>query len=113
VELKLYQVMKYLTLTRHYSMPNALIVSRKFMEKLSQEDQEIVRSAGKPACDAQVEAAIASEKANLDLLQEKGLQIFMVEDRKAFADRMEPVYKEASGRIGADLLERARAFAAA
>lgn len=113
VELKLYQVMKYLTLTRHYSMPNALVVSRKFMEKLPREDQEIVRAAGQPAADAQVQAAIASETANLALLQEKGIQIFMVEDRNAFAVRMEAVYKEATGRIGPDLIERARAFAAA
>jgi tripartite ATP-independent transporter DctP family solute receptor len=113
VELKLYQVMKYLTLTRHYSMPNALIVSKKFMEKLSREDREIVRAAGQPACDAQVQAAIASETANLALLQEKGIQIFTVEDRKAFADRMEPVYKEATARIGSELIERARQFAAA
>jgi TRAP-type transport system periplasmic protein len=113
VELKLYQVMKYLTLTRHYSMPNALVVSRKFMEKLAPEDREIVRAAGQPAADAQVQAAVASEKGNLGLLQERGIQIFMVEDRKAFSDRMEAVYKDAAGRIGADLIERARAFAAA
>jgi tripartite ATP-independent transporter DctP family solute receptor len=112
VELKLYQVMKYLTLTRHYSMPNALIVSKRFMDKLAPEDQAIVRAAGSPATDAHTEAAVKSEQENLALLQEKGLQIFMVENRKAFADKMEPVYKEAVGRMGADIIEQARRFVA-
>ena len=113
VELKLYQVMKHLTLTRHYSMPNALVISRTFMEKLAREDQEIVRAAGQPAADAHVQAAVASEAANLALLQEKRIQTFMVEDRKAFADRMEAAYKEATGRIEADPIEQARQFATA
>ncbi len=112
VELKLYQVMKYLTLTKHYSMPNALIVSKKFMDKLAPEDQAIVRAAGPPAADAHTDAAVKSEKENIAFLQERGLQVFQVENRKAFADKMEAVYNEAASRMGADVIEQARKFAA-
>jgi TRAP-type transport system periplasmic protein len=52
IEIKFYQVTKYLTLTRHYSIVNVLIVSKKFMDKLTPEDREVVRAAGKPAVDA-------------------------------------------------------------
>ncbi len=112
VELKLYQVSKYLTRTKHYSMPNALIVSQRFMDKLSPEDQAIVREAGQPAVDAHVKEVLKGEEAALAFLQEKGIQIFPVEDPRAFAGKVEAVYKEAANRIGADFIEQARKFAA-
>jgi TRAP-type C4-dicarboxylate transport system substrate-binding protein len=112
IELKLYQVTKYLSLTNHYSLVNALIVSKKFMDKLSPEDQAIVRAAGQPAVDAQVDEVLKSQTSSLAYLQEKGLQIFSMENRKAFSDKLEGVYKESADRIGVDLFEQARKFAA-
>jgi tripartite ATP-independent transporter DctP family solute receptor len=110
IELKFYQVTKYLTLTSHFSIVNVLIVSKKFMDKLTPQDQEVVRAAGKPAVDAQVEEILTGEKAALAFLQEKGLQVFKMESPKGFAEKMEPVYKDAADRIGAGLIEQARSF---
>jgi tripartite ATP-independent transporter DctP family solute receptor len=108
IELKFYQVTKYLTLTSHFSIVNVLIVSKKFMDKLSPEDQAVVRAAGKPAVDAQIEEILTGEKAALAFLQDKGIQIFKMEDPKAFSAKMDSVYKDAAERIGADLVEQAR-----
>jgi TRAP-type transport system periplasmic protein len=108
IELKLYQVTKYLTITNHYSIVSVLIVSKKFMDKLSPEDRAIVRAAGQPAVDAQVEEVLKTEKTAFAFLREKGIQIFPTENPKAFSDKMEAVYKEAAGRIGADLIEQVR-----
>jgi tripartite ATP-independent transporter DctP family solute receptor len=108
IELKFYQVTKYLTLTSHFSIVNVLIVSKKFMDKLSPEDQAVVRAAGKPAVDAQIEEILTGEKAALAFLQDKGIQIFRMEDPNAFSAKMDAVYKDAAGRIGADLVEQAR-----
>jgi tripartite ATP-independent transporter DctP family solute receptor len=110
IELKFYQVTKYLTLTSHFSIVNVLIVSKKFMDKLTPQDQDVVRAAGKPAVDAQVEEILTGEKAALAFLQEKGLQVFKMENPKAFAEKMEAVYKDAADRIGAELIEQARSF---
>jgi tripartite ATP-independent transporter DctP family solute receptor len=110
IELKFYQVTKYLTLTSHFSIVNVLIVSKKFMDKLTPQDQDVVRAAGKPAVDAQVEEILTGEKAALAFLQEKGLQVFKMENPKAFAEKMEAVYKDAADRIGAELIEQARRF---
>jgi TRAP-type transport system periplasmic protein len=110
IELKFYQVTKYLTLTSHYSIVNVLIVGRKFMDKLSPQDQEVVRAAGKPAVDAQVEEILLGEKAALAFLQDKGLQVFQMENPKAFAAKMDTVYKDAAERIGADMINQARNF---
>jgi TRAP-type transport system periplasmic protein len=110
IELKFYQVTKYLTLTSHYSIVNVLIVSKKFMDKLTPQDQEVVRAAGRPAVDAQVEEILTGEKAALAFLQEKGLQVFKMESPKAFSEKMEAVYKDAADRIGAELIAQARGF---
>jgi TRAP-type transport system periplasmic protein len=110
IALKLYQVTKYLTLTNHFSIVSALIVSKKFMDKLSQEDRATVRGAGQPAVAAQLEEVIKSERTALAFLQGKGIQIFPLENAKPFSDMLEAVYKEAAGRIGADLIEQARKF---
>jgi tripartite ATP-independent transporter DctP family solute receptor len=110
IEIKFYQVTKYLTLTRHYSIVNTLIVSKKFMDKLSPEDQAVVRAAGKPAVEAQVSEILKGEKAAIAFLQEKGIQIFNMEDPRVFSAKMDSVYKDAAERIGADLIAKARNF---
>jgi TRAP-type transport system periplasmic protein len=110
LELKIYQVTKYLTLTSHYSIVNVLIVSKKFMDKLSPQDQEVVRAAGKPAVDAQIEEILIGEKAAMGFLQDKGVQIIAMENPKAFSAKMDSVYKDAADRIGADMIEQARNF---
>jgi tripartite ATP-independent transporter DctP family solute receptor len=110
IELKFYQVTKYLTLTSHFSIVNVLIVSKKFMDKLTPEDQAVVRAAGKPAVDAQIEEILVGEKAALAFLQDKGIQVFAMENSKAFSDKMDTVYKDAAERIGADLIAQARNF---
>jgi tripartite ATP-independent transporter DctP family solute receptor len=110
IEMKFYQVTKYLTLTSHFSIVNVLAVSKKFMDKLTPPDQEVVRAAGKPAVDAQVDEILKGEKAALAFLQDKGIQVFAMENSKAFSAKMESVYKEAADRIGADMIEQARRF---
>jgi TRAP-type transport system periplasmic protein len=108
IELKLYQVTKYLTVTNHFSIVSVLIVSKRFMDKLSSEDREVVRAAGQPAVDAQVAEVLKTEKTAIAFLQEKGIQVVAMENPKAFADKLELVYKEAADRIGADLIEQVR-----
>jgi len=110
IEIKFYQVTKYLTLTSHYSIVNVLIVGKKLMDKLTPEDREVVRAAGKPAVDAQVDEILNGEKAALAFLQEKGIQVFKMDDAKAFSAKMEGVYKDAADRIGADTIAQARNF---
>jgi TRAP-type C4-dicarboxylate transport system substrate-binding protein len=82
------------------------------MDKLSPEDQEVVRAAGKPSVDAQLDAILKGQDATIAALREKGIQVLPLENRKAFSDKMEAVYKEAAEWIGADLIEQARRFAA-
>src|ERR1700736_2378705 len=110
IEIKFYQERNNGASPSHYSIVNVLIVGKKFMDKLTPPDQEVVRAAGKPAVDAQVEEILLGEKAALAFLQDKGLQIFQMENPKAFAAKMDAVYKDAAERIGAEMIEQARNF---
>jgi TRAP-type C4-dicarboxylate transport system substrate-binding protein len=108
LELKMYQVTKYLTLTRHFSIIGVLIVGQKFMNKLTDADKEIVRAAGKAAADAQVTAVLGAEKDALATLQAKGIKIFDMADPKAFVEKVQPVYKNNEARVSAELIKLAR-----
>ena len=50
-----------------------------------------------------------SEQETIAFLKDKGgMQIIPLENQKAFSDKLDGVYKEASDRIGADLIDAAR-----
>lgn len=108
IQIKLYQVTKYLTFTNHYSIVSVMIASDKFMDKLSPKDQEVVRAAGKAGVDAQVKAVLDGEKEMIAFSKEKGVQFFEMEDPKAFSAKLGGVYKDAEARIGADMIKKAR-----
>jgi tripartite ATP-independent transporter DctP family solute receptor len=111
LEFKLYQVTKYLTLTHHFSIVGVFIVSKKFLGRLSPADQQIVRDSGKAGADAQAKAILAGEAAAIDELKMRGMQVFEMEDRNAFVAKVKPVLAEATARVGADMMELARAAA--
>jgi tripartite ATP-independent transporter DctP family solute receptor len=108
IQVKLYQVSKYLTLTNHYSIVSVMIASKKFMDKLSPADQAVVREAGQAGVQAQIDAVLAGDKSSLDFIKEKGMQVFQMEDPKAFSSKLDAVYKEAADRIGAEIVDKAR-----
>jgi TRAP-type transport system periplasmic protein len=111
IELKIYQVVKYLTLANLYSMPNLLIVSKKFLDKLAPQDRDVVREAGLPACEAQKEAVLVSASEALGFLKEHGIETAEVENLQAFRDKVSGVYKNTGDRIGAELVAEARKLA--
>ena len=111
VELKMYQVTKYLTLTRHFSIISVLIVGDHFMSKLGEADKSIVRAAGRSGTQAQVAAVIGAEQQALATLRSKGIQIFEMADRAAFVAKVQPVYAENAGRVTPAIIDLARSIA--
>jgi len=111
IQLKIYQVVKYLTLANLYSMPNLLIVSKKFLDKLTPQDREVVRAAGLPACEAQKEVVLASAKEALGFLKQHGIEPVEVENLQAFRDKVNGVYRDTGDRIGPELVAEARKLA--
>jgi tripartite ATP-independent transporter DctP family solute receptor len=106
---KLYQVTKYLTMTQHYHIILALIVSKAFVQKLSPQDQATLRDVGKKAADTQADNALAVEGTKLNELKGKGIQVFEMADRNAFVAKVEPVYTKNANRVGgANVIAEAR-----
>jgi TRAP-type transport system periplasmic protein len=109
---KLYQVTKYLSMTRHQVIVATTLISKLSMEKLSPEDQAIVREAGGMGMKAQAQATIEKEKTSVGELKANGIEV--VEDlpqREEFSKLMGPVYELGVQRFGAELLDRVKAVA--
>jgi TRAP-type transport system periplasmic protein len=111
VDLKMYQVTKYLTLTRHFSIIGVMVMAQKALSKLTPADQDVVRAAAKTASEAHVKAVLDSELAAIETLKTKGIKIFSMKDPKAFVAKVQPVYQTNAARIGTDLIDEARQFA--
>jgi tripartite ATP-independent transporter DctP family solute receptor len=111
LELKLYQVTKYLTLTRQFSIIGLLVVSQKLMSRLTPADQDIVRAAGKLAAAAQVKAVLDNESKALDELKSHGLQVIEPDDKKAFADKVQSVYTDNADRVPPDMIQLVKSLA--
>jgi TRAP-type transport system periplasmic protein len=111
IDLKLYQVTKYLTLQYLYSMPNPMLISNMFLSKLGPQDRDLIRDAGLRACQAQVETLIEREKTAFGFLKDHGIETVEIESLQAFRDKVGIVYEKAADRVGAGLIAEARKLA--
>jgi TRAP-type transport system periplasmic protein len=102
VALKFYQVTKYLTLTRHFTIVVGFLVSNKFMSKLSAGDQDIVRTAGKNAAAVESQGQNDQSAAAVTELKSQGIQVFELDDptRQAFIDKVQGVYTKDQDAVG-------------
>jgi len=102
---KLYEVQKYLSVTRHQYSPLTILVSEKFWETLSAGDQEIIQDAVREAGEYQRNLVRDSEGQLLAGLKAKGMQVNTPPDMKPFRDWVAPVYEYYKPRFG-DVLQR-------
>ncbi|MGJ9386021.1 TRAP transporter substrate-binding protein [Salipaludibacillus sp. CF4.18] len=91
---KYYENAKYLSLTNHMTFPTIIVMSQVVYDKLSEEDQEIVKTAMTNAVDWGVKEAISREKSNLEELKNQGVEVKVMEDTSPFDVISEEVIKE-------------------
>jgi tripartite ATP-independent transporter DctP family solute receptor len=101
------EVTTYLSLTGHSYNAVGLLVSQRFMDGLSEDNQAALREAAAIALDRQREANAQNEEAALDALMERGMQVNEVTDHGAFRERMGPVYDAYRDAVGGDILDAA------
>ncbi|MEK1890961.1 MAG: TRAP transporter substrate-binding protein [Phyllobacterium sp.] len=85
------EVAKYFTLDQHLIVPEILAISKATWDKLTPEDQKIVRQAAKDSVKKQRELWEAAEKTSRAKVEESGTQVVEV-DKQPFIDAMKPVY---------------------
>lgn len=89
-----FEVAKYYTLDEHLIVPEVLVMSKKTWDKLSPEDQAVVRQAAKDSVPHMRELWAAQEKKSEDKIRAAGVQIVNDIDKKPFIDAMKPVYEK-------------------
>jgi TRAP-type C4-dicarboxylate transport system substrate-binding protein len=81
-------------LDEHLIVPEVLMMSKTSFEKLSAEDQEIVRESAKDVVPMMRELWAASEKESEDKVRAAGAEIVKDIDKQPFIDAMVPVYEK-------------------
>ncbi len=103
------EVAKYFSLDEHLIVPEVLVMAKSSWDKLSPEDQAIVKQAAKDSVAKQRELWEAREVASRKMVEEAGSTV-TTPDKQPFIDAMGPVYeKHVTDDKLKDLVERIRA----
>jgi len=105
---KFYEVQKYLTNTGHIYNASPFMISKKFWDTLTPEEQEIIRKAADEARDYQRELNRKESEEALQFLKEQGMIITDLpsEERQKILEVMQPIYEKYTDLIGADLVNK-------
>ena len=89
-----FEVAGYYTLDEHLIVPEVLVMSKMSWDKLSPEDQAIVRDAAKESVPLMREQWQAREKASEEKVRAAGNEIITDIDKTPFIEAMVPVYEK-------------------
>lgn len=88
---KHYEVAKFITLDQHQIVPEVLVMSKASWDKLTPEDQVIVRQAAKDSVAKMRELWDAREKKSREIVEAAGVKVNEI-DKQPLIDAMKPVY---------------------
>ncbi|MGX5845470.1 TRAP transporter substrate-binding protein [Mesorhizobium sp. PL10] len=88
---KHYEVAKHYTMDQHQIVPEVLVMAKASWDKLSPEDQAIVRQAAKDSVVKMRELWDAQEKKSRDIVEKAGVKVSEI-DKQPLIDAMKPVY---------------------
>lgn len=88
-----FEVAGYYTLDEHLIVPEVLVMSKMSWDKLSPEDQDIVRTAAKESVPVMRELWQAREAASEEKVRAAGNEIITDIDKTPFIEAMVPVYE--------------------
>ena len=89
-----YEVAGYYTLDQHLMVPEVLVMSKAAYDKLSAEDQALVRQAAKDSVPVMREQWEAREAASEEKVRAAGVEIVEDIDKTPFIEAMVPVYEK-------------------
>lgn len=98
-----FEVQKYVSLSQHIFGAASLSVSKSTWDKISAEDQAIIREAAQDWAEEQRAMAATAEAELVSALQSKGMQFNEV-DKAAFVDAVTPVWDTQADVFGPELM---------
>ncbi|UCF94420.1 MAG: TRAP transporter substrate-binding protein [Desulfobacterales bacterium] len=110
--LKLYEIAKYATRTKHYYETAPLIMSKKLFDQFSPDEQEMIKaSAAEALLWARKQQADFDDKSDA-LLEEKGVKVNSLspEAFEAFRKLTRPEYEQFRPKIGAEFMDECMNF---
>lgn len=105
------EVSKHLTLTNHMYTPQAVIVSKKFWDKLSADEKKILQDAAQETAVYQRKVARDEAAKSLDELRKRGMTVHELPPAEIakMRERAQPVVAKFTKEIGEPLLQEVRA----
>jgi tripartite ATP-independent transporter DctP family solute receptor len=92
-----YEVAQFYTLTEHLIVPEVLVMSKISWDKLSAEDQALVRQAAKESIPVNRELWAARSGESEAKVRAAGVQVVDTIEKSQFSDAMGPVYAKHAG----------------
>ena len=89
-----FEVAGYYTLNQHLIVPEVLVMAKASFDKLSPEDQDIVRQAARDSVSVMRELWQEREKVSEDRVRAAGVEIITDIDKTPFIEAMVPVYQK-------------------
>ena len=105
---------KYLTLWHYMADPLIFAVNQRVWKELPEADRELLRQAAIDAGKWEIELSRNSEAKRLEDIRARGVEVTELSEaeQQAFADATHSVQEKWTSKIGADLVEAARAAVA-
>ncbi|WP_298012907.1 TRAP transporter substrate-binding protein [uncultured Castellaniella sp.] len=109
--LKLYEVQKYLSITRHSYGAFIPLVSKAFWDKLTPDQQKILKDSAIEARAYQRQVARAQAQSAKETMAKHGMEINEVSDAEhdRMRERVQPVWKMFIPSVGQDLFDQVQA----
>jgi len=106
-----FEVAGYYSASNHLIIPECVCINTGVWEGLSEEDQEIVKTAARDSAELQRELWAERAEASRKKVEEAGIKFNDVKDPKAFQAAMDPVYTKAieQNPVLEDLIAKIRA----
>jgi TRAP-type C4-dicarboxylate transport system substrate-binding protein len=104
------EVSRHLTLTNHMYTPQAVIVSKKFWDKLSADEKNILQDAATETAAFQRKVAREAAAKALDELKKHGMTVHQLsaDDLNKLRERAQPVIVKFTKEIGEPLVQEVR-----
>lgn len=105
---KFYEVQPYLTITRHVYTPWVVLASKKWWDKLSPDEQRLVRQAAEASRDFERKDSRADSLKAMGTLEQAGMKINTVspEEVARMREKVQPVVDKYTQELGPDLIQQ-------
>jgi len=100
-----YEVVKYISLTNHFTTPNVTLMSTNTLKALPDDIQKIVLDTGREAGDIACQYDREVTDKSIVELENAGLEINEISNIQLFVDAVKPVIDEYSPQIGDETLK--------